>query len=143
MEDPLIKALPSAARLWLAHAVAGIILADGEVEPSELEYLREVINFLENAEDINHLVTLVKNKEKVILQSVRMERKAAARVLLYLANIVVSDSNLSPAEADFFKYVGTKLGFNPKFSEEVLGWARDFMNVNKKRKALLKRAERE
>ncbi len=58
----LAESLPPPVRIWFAFAVAGIITADGVVTEAELDFLREVINFLDTVDDINQVVKWSKPK---------------------------------------------------------------------------------
>lgn len=140
MSQNLIESLPNEVKIWFAHAVAGVITADGVVTESELEFLRETINFLESVDDINSVVNVVKNREKPALKTLKTDPKTAAMILIHLATIAITDGKLDPSEIDFFKYVGKKMGFEWTFSEEILNWGKDYISVNKRKKALLKRA---
>lgn len=142
MSQALIESLPSEVKIWLAHAVAGVITADGIVTESELEFLRETINFLESVDDINSVVSIVKNKEKPALKTLKTDPKTAAKILIHLATIAITDGKLDPSEVDFFKYVGKKMGFEWSFSEEILNWGKDYIQINKRKKAILRRASK-
>ncbi len=141
MAQSLVEILPPKVKVWFAHAVAGLITADGIVTESELVFLRDTINFLENVEEINQVVGIVKNKEKPILQTINTDPKTAAMILIHLATIAIADGSLDPSEADYFKYVGKKLGFDATYSEEILQWGKDNIMLEKRKKGLLKRAK--
>ncbi len=47
MELPNTEAMSIEEKIWFARAIAGMIVADGRVDDSELEFLKEAISFLE------------------------------------------------------------------------------------------------
>ena len=71
MELPNTEAMSSEEKIWFARAIAGMIVADGRVDDSELEFLKEAISFhysqvscgvdgrrWENVRDRNYLLRL-------------------------------------------------------------------------------------
>ena len=137
----LAESLPSPVRIWFAYAVAGVIVADGVVTETELGFLRETINFLDNVDDINQVVGVVKAKERPVLQKINTDSHTAAMILIHLAEIAITDGKLDDSEVDFFKYVGTKLGFESTYSEEIIEWGKENLRANKHKKNLLNKAE--
>lgn len=137
----LVESLPPPVKIWFAYAVAGVITADGIVTEAELDFLRETINFLDNVEDINQIVGVVKNKERPVLQKINTDPEVAAMILIHLAGVAITDGKLDDSEIEFFKYVGKKLGFEWAYAEEVLEWGKENLRVNKLRKNLLKKAK--
>ncbi|MBF0288242.1 MAG: TerB family tellurite resistance protein [SAR324 cluster bacterium] len=142
MAQSLVELLPPKVKVWFAHAVAGLITADGVVTESELVFLRETINFLENVDEINQVVGEVKNKERPVLQTINTDSNTAAMILIHLASIAIADGSIDQAEVDYFKYVGKKLGFDPAYSEEILQWGKDSIMLEKRKKGLVKRAKK-
>lgn len=138
IDDKFIQQLSTEEKRWIAHAIAGIIGADGQVTNEEMLHLRHAIGFLENVQEIETLVQVVKERKIPKLQSLKtVNRKIATKLMFYLGSIVVSDDKLSRSEAEFFKYVGSKLGFDLRYSHDVLQWYHDWLNLEKKQKSLL------
>ncbi|MBF0276264.1 MAG: hypothetical protein HQM13_00675 [SAR324 cluster bacterium] len=136
----LVETLPPQVKIWFAFAVAGVITADGVVTETELEFLRETINFLESVEDINEVVGVVKAKERPVLKKLSTDPQTAALILIHLAQIAITDGKLDNSEVDFFKYVGKKLGFDGAYSEEVMEWGKENLKVEKRKKTLIKKS---
>ena len=53
MELPNTEAMSIEEKIWFARAIAGMIVADGRVDDSELEFLKEAISFLEDRDQVN------------------------------------------------------------------------------------------
>ena len=83
IEEFNFSSLSSEAKQWLASAIAGMICADGQVDEKELKFLREVIQFLDTAEEINSMINLVKKREKPVLRSSGRERIFGIRTALH------------------------------------------------------------
>lgn len=141
MSNAFIKSLPNVAKKWAANAVAGIISADGIITEKETELLREVISFLENIQDINEIIATVKNRQKPELKVLKTDRKTASKLLMTLAMVALTDDNLTGAEAEYFRYIGNRLGFDRNFSEEIIKWGQDYIVLNNRKKSLMKKAE--
>ncbi len=141
MSKSLVESLPPEVKAWCARAVAGMIVADGNVTDSEIEFLKETISFLEDIQVIHEIVDFVKRKDKMVLQVLRAEPKAAAHILMYVASLAMSDSKLDDAEVEYFNYVGRKLGFGTEYSAEIMTWSRDYHRMIQKQKSLIKKAD--
>ena len=137
MSANFISQLPSKAKLWAAHALAGIIIADGVVSESELEILRDSISFLDHLDDVNQIVNMVKNRQVPNLEVLRCDRKLACNLLMSLAMVALSDGNLSGYETKYFVTVAGKLGFEPRYSHAVMEWGREYIKLNNRKKGLI------
>ena len=47
MQLPNIEEMSSEEKKWFAYSIAGMVVADGRVDESEMEFLREAINFFQ------------------------------------------------------------------------------------------------
>ena len=121
MSNNLINSLSNEVKIWFAHAVAGLITADGIVTESELDFLREAIGFLEDVNDINKVVAMVKNKEKVSLQKLNTDHASAAIILIQLATIAITDGKLDPSEVEFFQGLDSTKGFDREVGNSRVG----------------------
>ena len=114
VELPSVDGMTSEQKLWFATVIAGMIGADGHAEKHELDYLREAIKFLDSKEDIDKIIGMVKDLEHGVhpkLNKIPLDNKQAFLILKYLAQIMVSDSDLSPKEIRFFLRVGNLVGY--------------------------------
>lgn len=136
LDDFHLSALSADGRLWVATAIAGMICADGHVDDSEIQYLREIIQFLESKEHINEVISMVKRKERPILKSLKLEREQAFEILKLLTSLAATDTKLAQSEAKFLKYAGSKLGFDPAFSNRMMKWAVQRIQADKMEKEL-------
>ena len=142
MSGAFIKILPPEVKLWAARAVAGLIIADGVVSEAELAVLRESISFLDDLNQVNEIVELVKLKERPQLEVLKCERKLASNLLLALAMVAMTDDKLTGYETEYFTYIAGKLGFEPRFAHVVILWAKDFIKLTKKKKDIIAMGEK-
>ncbi len=115
VEMPSVEGMTSEQKFWFASAIAGMVGADGHAEKHELDYLKEALKFLESKEDIEKIISMVKDLEHGVqpkIDKIALDNKHAFLILKYLAQIMVSDSDLSPKEIRFFLQVGKLAGFS-------------------------------
>jgi uncharacterized tellurite resistance protein B-like protein len=112
MQLPDIEHMSSAEKNWFASSIAGMIVADGRADQTELEFLKEAINFLDNKEEISKIMAIVKNGTPPELNPLEIDSKQAFLMLKYLAQLMVADSDLSSKEIEYFLLTGRFLGFN-------------------------------
>ena len=48
MQLPDVEHMSSAEKNWFVSSIAGMIVADGRADQTELEFLKEAINFLDS-----------------------------------------------------------------------------------------------
>ena len=100
---------------WLAHAIAGMISADGVVDSNEIEFLQQTVDFLRNPKDTQDVLEMVRKKKNPILSNLEIDRKKAFELLKTLAHLSIIDKELKHGEIEFFKYASCRLGFNDNF----------------------------
>ena len=138
MLDFDIEKLSAEMKSWFANAIVGMISADGAVTDNEVSFLREAIDFLDNINDINRIVEMVKQRESPPLQNTKVDTKIARAMLFYIADVAVIDGSLSQREVDYFKYVGNKVGIDENYSLKVIGWAKDNYKLKKRKQEMLR-----
>lgn len=141
MAESFISNLPMAGKIWSAKAIAGIIVADGVVTDAELVILRESISFLEDIDVINEIVEMVKDRVTPELEVLKTDRKIAAKILMSLAMVALTDNKLSGHETKYFIYIAGKLGFEPGIAKMMMNWGKDYIALNEKKRSILKISE--
>ncbi len=141
MSATFIDNLPEIAKIWSAKAIAGIIVADGVVPNAELSILRESISFLEDTEIINEIVEMVKIREKPKLQVLKTDRVTATKILISLAIVAFTDDKLNANEIEYFNYIAGKMGFEKSMAKNAMDWGREFIDLDKKKKQLIKKGK--
>ena len=112
MQLPNVEEMSSEQKFWFASSIAGMVVADGQAVATELVFLKEAINFLENKEEIDKIMNIVKQGTLPELKPIEIDPKQAFLILKYLAQLMVVDSNLSSHEISFFLSTGKLLSFN-------------------------------
>ncbi len=131
MQLPNVDILSKEDKVWFARSIAGMVVADGHVDDSELESLKEAISFLDDREEVNRLMAIVKSGKPPQLDVAHIESKQAFIILKYLAEVMVADAVLSPSEVDYFLSVGKLLGFTPNILTKLWRTARSTLEAAK------------
>ena len=84
-----------AEKKWFALSIAGMVVADGRTDQSEMSFLREAINFLPEKEEINNTMAVIKECKTPELGPLNIDPKQAFLMLKYLAQLMVVDADLS------------------------------------------------
>lgn len=141
MSAKLVESLPKPVKIWFANALVGMITADGVVTEAEMEYVKDMLVFMDDVDSMNRVLEMVKLIEKPELEPLEASPKIAARILMHLAAIAITDDKLDESEIEYFKYVGDRMGFESEFCVEVIHWGMDCMELNKRQKLLLQKAQ--
>lgn len=112
MQLPDVEHMSSTEKNWFASSIAGMIVADGHADQTELDFLKEAINFLDKKEEITQIMAIIKNGILPELSPLEIDPKQAFLMLKYLSQLMVADSDLSSKEIEFFLLTGRFLGFN-------------------------------
>ncbi len=127
MANSPIQSMSRDEKRWFAHAIAGMICADGAVDASELAYLKEAVGFLEDEAEINALVKTVKSKQMPHIEPIRMDNQLAFVLLKHLAGLSITDGKLTNSEVKYFKKLGGLLGFPENILQKIISTARQRM----------------
>lgn len=124
MQLPNLEEMSAAEKLWFAYSIAGMVVADGHTDPSEMSFLREAINFLQDKEEINKIMSVIKEGKIPKMEPLEIDPKQAFLMLKYLAQLMVVDADLSTKEISFFLLTGRLLGFNNEILNKLWKSAR-------------------
>ena len=112
MQLPNVEAMSSAEKRWFACSIAGMVVADGRTDKSEMEFLKEAINFLDDKDEVNNIMKVIKEGKIPEMGSLEIDPKQSFLMLKYLAQLMVADSDLATKEISFFLLSGKLLGFS-------------------------------
>jgi uncharacterized membrane protein YebE (DUF533 family) len=118
------ETLSDQQKTWFAVAVCHAIVADGNIDPSELQYLEQALSFLSSKSQVDQLVQNVKDQKLPKLDRFpQATRDLEVRIFIELALITTVDDVISTREIDFLLTIGRKLGFGPEFSKVLIRWS--------------------
>ena len=112
MQLPNVEEMSSAEKKWFAHSIAGMVVADGRADQSEMNFLRDAINFIDDKEEVSNIMNVIKEGKTPEMSPLKIDPKQAFLMLKYLAQLMVADAHLDTKEIRFFLLSGKLLGFN-------------------------------
>jgi len=127
MELPNLEEMSAEEKQWFANSIAGMVVADGHADQSEMVFLREAINFLDDKDEIDKLMVIIKNGKAPELSPLDIDPKQAFLMLKYLAQLMVADADLSPKEISYFLLAGRSLSFNNEILTKLWKSARSLL----------------
>ncbi len=127
MQLPNLDEMSAEEKMWFANSIAGMVVADGHADQSEMVFLREAINFLDDKDEIDKLMVIIKNGNPPELAPLEIDPKQAFLMLKYLAQLMVADADLSPKEISYFLLAGRSLSFNNEILTKLWKSARSLL----------------
>ena len=127
---PDVSFLSDEEKLWFAKAIAGMVVADGRVDNTEVEFVKAAIGFLTRREDVATIMSIIKQNQIPPPGFSKIESKASFMMLKFLAEIMVVDHKLTESEVLFFNQVGKLLGFTTTILERLWKTARQQLEKN-------------
>ena len=124
---------------WLALAICGAIIADGNIAPEEIAYLEKALSFLSSQSKVESLIQAVKEQNLPKLEPFKDgTRLLESQIFMELVLVLSSDNSLSTREMDYLFRAGSKLGFSKEYVRVVLKWANDGIIWKRKMHYLIK-----
>ncbi len=107
-----ISALNDRQRDWFATAMVAMVLADGDIDRAEVDFLLKVTSMIKDESTKDRLKKFIQFKTIPPLgQSVGLDRKVAMTMIIDLIRVAVADKDFANAEKDMIREVGKSLKF--------------------------------
>ena len=113
--------------LFRSESIAAMVVADGHADKSEMVFLREAINFLDDKDEIDKLMVIIKTGKPPELSPLDIDPKQAFLMLKYLAQLMVADADFSPKEISYFLLAGRSLSFSNEILNKLWKSARSLL----------------
>lgn len=112
-----ISQLEPKAREWFATAIVGMVLADGNIDRNEMNFLLKMIQMVQDPAVVDRLKKFIQFKTIPPLgKPVGIERKVGMSMIIDLIRVAVSDQDFDKKEKELVAEIGYSLGFQ---DEEV------------------------
>jgi hypothetical protein len=119
-----VQSLNREQKAWYARLVVAAILADDEISPSEVDFLKQVIAIVDDPVKKKELLQCISTKERpTIEEPVDVPREILAAIFIELCLIMISDLEFAADEKAFLKEVAERFGFEKTYFLEVMRWA--------------------
>ncbi|MBU2647471.1 hypothetical protein KKI24_22380, partial [bacterium] len=97
-----VHTLNKEQRVWYADLVISAILADNEISPSEVDFLKQVIAIVPEANKKKELMQRISSKKKAELTApTGMSKEILAAIFVELMLIMISDLDFADDEKVF------------------------------------------
>ncbi len=112
-----IRELNPRAREWFATAMVGMVLADGDIDRSEMDFLLKVIQLVPDMDVVDRLKKFLQFKTIPPIGSpTGIDRKEGMSMIIDLIRVAVADQDFDRKEKEMVADIGKSLGFK---QEEV------------------------
>lgn len=124
-----ISALNERQRTWFATAMVGMILADGDIDRAEVEFIVKLISLVKDEAIQERLKKFIQFKTMPPLgQPVGIDRKLGMSMVIDLIRIAVSDNDFAASEKAMIQEVGKGLGFSEDEVDKLVMFGFELMN---------------
>ena len=108
-----ITALNERQRTWFATAMVAMILADGDIDRSEVDFIVKLIGLVKDPAVSERLKKFIQFKTMPPLGSpVGIDRKLGMSMVIDLIRVAVADNDFAASEKAMIQDIGKNLGFN-------------------------------
>ena len=133
-----VHTLNKEQRFWYANLVISAILADDEISPSEVDFLKQVIVIVSDAEKKKELMGRISSKKKSPLTDPpNIAKEILAAIFIELSLIMISDLDFAEDEKAFLKTVADLFRFEKTYFLELMRWAEEGLQWKNSQQDLL------
>ncbi|MBU2509892.1 TerB family tellurite resistance protein [bacterium] len=118
-----VHTLNKEQKVWYARFVIGAILADDEISPSEVDFLKQVISIVDSPDDKKELMQLISVKKRPPLTPPKgISKEVLAAIFIELILIMISDLDFADKEKEYLKEVSQLFNFSDAYFNELMSW---------------------
>ncbi len=133
-----VKQLTREQKIWYAKFVIGAILADDEISPSEVDFLKQVISIVDSPVYKKELMQLISLKKRPPLTAPKgIPKEILSAIFIELILIMISDLDFADKEKEFLKEVSTLFNFAKSYFAELMQWGEDGLEWKNSQKNLV------
>ncbi len=133
-----VQTLNKEQRVWYANLVISAILADDEISPSEVDFLKQVIVIVSDPEKKKELMQRISLKKKFPLtEPPGFAKEILAAIFIELSLIMISDLDFADDEKAFLKTVADLFRFEKTYYLELMRWAEEGLEWKNSQQDLL------
>lgn len=123
-----ISELSGQQRTWFATAMVAMVLADGDIDRSEVDFIVKLASLVNDDGTVERLKKFIQFKTVPPLGSpVGIDRKLGMSMIIDLIRIAVADKDFAPQEKEMIHTIGRSLGFNHDEIEKLVMYGFELM----------------
>jgi uncharacterized tellurite resistance protein B-like protein len=123
-----ISALNPRQRAWFATAMIGMILADGNIDRAEVDFIVKLVSLVKDEGMVERLKKFIQFKTMPPLgPPPEIDRKTCMSMIIDLIRVAVSDMSFAPTEKDMIGKIGRTMGFSDEELEKLVMYGFELM----------------
>jgi uncharacterized tellurite resistance protein B-like protein len=123
-----ISELKPLHRTWFATAMVAMVLADGNIDRSEVEFIMKLTSLVKDDATMDRLKKFIQFQTVPPLGSpTGIDKKTAMSMIIDLIRIAVSDKDFAPAEKDMIEKIGKSMGFSREELDKLVMYGFELM----------------
>lgn len=124
-----ISALNPRQRTWFATAMVAMVLADGNIDRAEVDFIVKLISLVKDEPTVERLKKFIQFKTVPPLGAPsEIDRKLGMSMLIDLIRVAVADKNFPQTEKDMVQKVGKSMGFTEEEMDKLILYGFELMN---------------
>jgi uncharacterized protein (DUF2225 family)/uncharacterized membrane protein YebE (DUF533 family) len=118
-----VQNLTNDQKVWYAQLVVAAILADNEIDMSEMEFLKQVLTIVNDPQEKKNLMTFIGHKKAPPLsEPSEIKKETLAAIFIELVLIMISDLDFDDKEKAFLKKVAKVFNLADRYFLAVMRW---------------------
>ena len=123
-----ISELKTPHRTWFATAMVAMVLADGSIDRSEVDFIVKVTTFVKDDATVERLKKFIQFQTIPPLGvPAGIDKKTAMTMIIDLIRIAVSDKDFAPAEKEMIEKIGKSMGFSREELDKLVMYGFELM----------------
>lgn len=124
-----ISTLNDIQRNWFATAVVAMVLADGDIDRTEVEFIIKLVNICNDETTVARLKKFIQFKTVPPLgPPAGIDRKIGMSMIIDLIRVAVVDMDFDPTEKAMIEKIGKSMGFSEQEIKKLVMYGFDLMN---------------
>ncbi len=133
-----VHTLNKEQKIWYSRMVIGAILADDEISPSEIDFLKQVVAVVDTPAEKKELMQMISSKNKPsLVEPPGIGKEILAAVFVELLLIMISDLDFADKEKEFMKEVSQLFGLKESYFIELMNWAEEGLQWKESQRQLI------
>jgi uncharacterized tellurite resistance protein B-like protein len=123
-----ISALNPRQRAWFATAMISMILADGNIDRAEVDFIVKLVGLVKDEAMVERLKKFIQFKTIPPLGAPpEIDRKTAMTMIIDMIRVAVSDMNFAQAEKDMLGKIGKSMSFTEEELNKLVMYGFELM----------------
>jgi uncharacterized tellurite resistance protein B-like protein len=123
-----ISELKTPQRTWFATALVAMVLADGSIARSEVDFIMRLTTLVKDDGTMERLKKFIQFQTIPPLGTpAGIDKKIGMTMILDLIRIAVADKDFAPAEKDMIEKIGKSMGFSREELDKLVFYGFELM----------------